>query len=126
MKKIAIAGAAVALLCVGVALAIVFMPNNSAWVDEYRQYETTLANDDPLRRTLDPMLADGRLSIWEISGILCGEDVGCRLNNFADILLSPEAADMFAQTVLVSLKYRQSAADQKNLNEAASAQKHFA
>jgi len=106
MLKIAIASAAVILLTFGIALAIIFMPTKSTWADDYRQYESTLADDDPLRQTLDPMLADGKLSIWEISGILCGETQGCRLNNFADILLSPEAADMFAQTVLVSLRHR--------------------
>jgi len=106
MKKIAIAGVVAAMVCGSVALAIIFMPAKSTWADDYRQYESTLANDDPLRQTLDPMLADGKLSIWEISGILCGETQGCRLNNFADVLLSPEAADMFAQTVLVSLKHR--------------------
>jgi len=106
MLKIAIASSAVVLLCVCAALAIVLMPTKSTWADDYRQYESTLAKDDPLRQTLDPMLADGQLSIWEISGILCGETQGCRLNNFADVLLSPDAADMFAQTVLVSLKHR--------------------
>ena len=113
MKKIAIASAVVALLCGSAALAIIFMPTKSEWADDYRQFENTLANDDPLRQTLDPMLADGALSIWEISGILCGEAQGCRLNNFADILLSPEAADMFAQTVLVSLQHRKLAGDQQ-------------
>jgi hypothetical protein len=109
MKKIAISGAVVALLCGSVALAIIFMPTKSEWADDYRRYENTLANDDPLRQTLDPMLADGKLSIWEISGVLCGEAYECRLNNFADVLMSPEAADMFAQTVLVSLQHRKMA-----------------
>jgi hypothetical protein len=109
--KIAIAGLAVTLLGVCAALAVIFMPTKSGWASDYRQYESTLANDDPLRQALDPMLADGRLSIWEISAILCGEDQGCRLNNFADILLSPEAADMFAQTVLMSLQHRKVASD---------------
>lgn len=111
--KAAIAGAAVILLGGGIALAIVFMPTKSTWADDYRHYASTLANDDPLRQTLDPMLADGKLSIWEISGVLCGEAYGCRLNNFADILLSPDAADMFAQTVLVSLQHRNRASDRK-------------
>jgi hypothetical protein len=124
MKKIAIASAVVALLCGSVALAVVFMPTSSTWADDYRQYESTLANDDPLRQTLDPMLADGQLTIWEISGVLCGADTGCRLNNFADILLSPEAADMFAETVLVSLKHRNMVGD-KNLNGTVSTQKHM-
>lgn len=111
--KVAIASAAVILLGGGIALAVVFMPAKSTWADDYRQYASTLANDDPLRRTLDPMLADGKLSIWEISGVLCGDAYGCRLNNFADILLSPEAADMFAQTVLVSLQHRNGPSDRK-------------
>jgi len=111
--KVAIASSVAILLFGGIALAIVFMPAKSEWANDYRQYESTLANDDPLRQALDPMLADGKLSIWEISTILCGEDQGCRLNNFADILLSPEAADMFAQTVLVSLQHRQLASDRK-------------
>ena len=106
MKTIAIASGIVVLLCGSIALATIFMPTKSEWADDYRQYESTLANDDPLHQTLAPMLADGQLSIWEISGVLCGEAYGCRLNNFADILLSPEAADMFAQTVLVSLQHR--------------------
>ena len=105
--KIAIASLGVILLSGCAALAIIFMPAKSTWAEDYRQYASSLANDDPLRQTLEPMLADGVLSIWEISGILCGEAQGCRLNNFADVLLSPEAADMFAQTVLVSLQHRQ-------------------
>jgi len=113
MKKIAIASAVAALLCGSVALAIIFMPTKSEWANDYRQYESTLANDDPLHQTLAPMLADGKLSIWEISGVLCGEAYGCRLNNFADVLMSPEAADMFAQTVLVSLKHRKITGDQQ-------------
>ena len=111
LLKIAIASAAVVLLCGGIALAIVYMPAKSVWADDYRQFESTLANEDPLRKILDPALADGELSIWEISRVLCGEAYRCRLNNFADVLLSPEAADMFAQTVLVSLKYRKLAGD---------------
>ena len=113
IQKIAITSLAVILLCGCVALAVISMPTKSAWADDYRQFENTLANDDPLRQTLDPMLADGALSIWEISGILCGEASACRLNNFADVLLSPEAAEMFAQTVLVSLQHRKLAGDQK-------------
>jgi hypothetical protein len=104
--KIAIAGSAVMLLSGGIALAVLFMPKKSAWADEYREFASTLGNDDPLRQSLSPMLADGELSIWEISGVLCGEAYGCRLNNFADVLLSPEAAEMFAQTVLVNLKHQ--------------------
>jgi hypothetical protein len=125
MKKIAIASAVVVLLCGSVALAVIFMPTKSEWAEDYRQYESTLANDDPLHQTLAPVLADGQLSIWEISGVLCGEALGCRLNNFADILLSPEAADMFAQTVLVGLKHRAIAGDRKKLNETATPQKHL-
>jgi hypothetical protein len=125
MKKIAIASAIMALLCGSIALAIVFMPTKSEWADEYRQYESTLANDDPIRQTLDPMLSDSRLSIWEISGVLCGEAYGCRLNNFADVLLNPEAADMFAQTVLIGLKHRPMAGDRKKLHETVTPQKHL-
>jgi hypothetical protein len=110
--KIATAGLLI-VLCAGTALAIIVMPTKSEWANDYRQFESTLANDDPLRQTLDPMLADDKLSVWEISQILCGEAYGCRLNNFADILLSPEAADMFSQTVLVSLQHRKSASDQQ-------------
>ena len=102
----------VIVLCAGTALAIIYMPTKSEWANDYRQFESTLTKDDPLRQTLDPFLADGQLSIWEISQILCGEAYGCQLNNFADILLSPEAADMFAQTVLVSLQHRKSASPQ--------------
>jgi hypothetical protein len=109
--KIAIASSVVVLLGGCAALAVIFMPTKSEWANDYRQYESTLANDDPLRQTLDPMLADGELSIWEISGILCGDVQACRLNNFADVLLSPEAADMFAKSVLVSLQHRKSAND---------------
>jgi hypothetical protein len=125
MKKIAVAAAVVALLCGSVALAVIFMPTKSEWADEYRQYESTLANDDPLHQTLAPMLADGQLSIWEISGVLCGEALGCRLNNFADILLSPQAADMFAESVLVGLKHRAIGGDRKKLTETATPQKHL-
>jgi hypothetical protein len=125
MKKIAIASAVVALLCGGVALAIIFMPAKSEWANDYRQFENTLANDDPIRQTLNPMLADNKLTIWEISHVLCGEALGCRLNNFGDILLSPDAADMFAQTVLVGLKHRAIAGDRKKLNETVSSQKHL-
>jgi hypothetical protein len=82
------------------------MPTKSAWADDYRQYANTLAEDDPLRKTLDPMLADGELSIWEISRIHCGDAHECRLNNVTEVLMSPQAADMFAQTVLASLKHR--------------------
>ena len=105
--KIVIAGLAVILLC---AVAIIglyfFMPSKSAWADDYSQYVNTLANDDPLRATLAPMLADGERSIWEISLVLCGDDKACRLNNFTDVLLSPQSADMFAQTVLASLQHQ--------------------
>ena len=104
--KIAIASLAVILLCVCTAVGMSNMPTKSAWADNYRQYASTLAIDDSLRQTLDPMLADGKLSIWEISRIHCGEASGCRLNNFAEVLMSPQSADMFAQTVLASLKYQ--------------------
>jgi hypothetical protein len=115
----------VIVLCAGTALAIIYMPNKSEWANDYRQYESTLADDDPLHQTLAPMLADGKLSIWEISGVLCGDAYGCRLNNFADVLLSPDAADMFAQTVLVGLKHGAIARDRKKLNETVSPQKYF-
>ena len=107
--KIAIACLAAILLCICIALgAYFFMPVNSAWADDYRGYSSTLANDDPLRRTLDSMLADGELSIWEISRIHCGETRGCQLNNSAEVLLSPQSAELFAQSVLASLKHRNS------------------
>ena len=106
ISKVAIGCLAAVSLGACIALTIVFMPAKSEWANDYREYANTLANDDPLRRTLDSMLADGKLSIWEISGILCGEARGCRLDNFTEILISPEAADMFAQTVLVNLKHR--------------------
>jgi len=105
--KILIVSFVVILLGVGAALRIYFMPAKSEWADDYSQYASTLANDDPLYQTLEPMLADGELSIWEISGIHCGEAQGCRVSNVADILLSPESGDMFAQTVLATLKYRE-------------------
>ena len=110
--KIAIASLAVILLCVCIALGIYnFMPTKSAWADDYRQYASTLANDDSLRQTLDPMVADGELSIWEISRIHCGEAHGCRLNNFAEVLMSPQSAELFAQTVLARLKHRKLPSD---------------
>src|SRR5690349_3666691 len=124
MKKVVIASAIVALLCGSVVLAVVFMPAKSEWANDYRLYASTLEPDDPINQELAPMLADGTLTIWEISQVLCGDSYGCRLNNFADILLSPEAADMFAQTVLVSLKHRK--AGDRNPNGAASPRKRLA
>lgn len=103
--KIAIASFTVILLCVFTVLGIyLFMPAKSTWADDYRQHANSLANDDPLRKTLDPLLADGELSIWEISQLHCGEDRICQMNNFTEVLLSPQSAEMFAQTVLVVLK----------------------
>jgi hypothetical protein len=125
MKNIAIACAVVAALGACIALAIVFMPAKREWANDYRQYASTLDQDDPVHATLAPMLADDKLTIWEISRILCGDAFGCRLNNFADILLSPDAADMFAQTVLVSLKHRKASGGQ-NSNVAASPRKRLA
>ena len=104
--KIAIASVVVVLLCGCIALGIYNMPTKREWADDYRQYASTLANDDPLRQTLDPMLADGELSIWEISRIYCGEAYGCRLNNFTEVLINPQSADLVAQTVLASLKHK--------------------
>lgn len=106
--KIIIASLAVITLFVCIALGIYyFMPAKTEWADDYRQYADTLSQDDPLRTTMEPMLTDGELSIWEITLIHCGEAKTCRLNNFTEVLLSPESADMFAQTVLASLKHQQ-------------------
>lgn len=105
--KILLIGVTVVIVSICLAVGVYFyMPEKSSWADNYSQLADSVHTSDPIHAVLNDALSDGKLSVWEISMIHCGEVVSCRINNVTDVLLSPSSADMFAETVLASLQYR--------------------
>jgi hypothetical protein len=80
------------------------MPEKASWAEEFTEYSRSLPEDDPLRKQLQPMLSDGKLSLWELSQLHCQFETGCTVDSFVFTYANPEASDMFAAMALEILK----------------------
>lgn len=92
----------------------VLMPNRASWAEDFTAYSQTLPAEAPLRQQMKPLLADGKLSLWELSQIHCEFKTGCTMDNFLSSYTHPDSLDMFATMTLEILKAQkaQSSANQ--------------
>lgn len=108
MKWLIYAPGAVLLLGALIFAGYFFMPEKASWAEEFSAYSQSLPADDPLREQLQPLLSDGKLSLWELSQLHCQFETSCTIDNFVSPYASPEASDMFAAMVLEILKAQRS------------------
>jgi hypothetical protein len=82
------------------------MPTKPSWAKEFAEYSQSLPEDASLRQELQPLLSDGKISLWELSQLHCQYETGCTIDSFLSTYTNPEASDMFAEMVLAILKAR--------------------
>ncbi|MCW8194527.1 hypothetical protein F6455_06985 [Proteobacteria bacterium 005FR1] len=94
------------LLLVGglMVAGYILMPDKASWAESFTAYSQSLPEEDPLKNQLKPMLADGKLSLWELSQIHCKFETSCALDNFLSSYMNMKSIDMFASMSLEILK----------------------
>jgi len=83
------------------------MPDKASWAKDFSTFTQSLPEKDPLRQQLNPLLSDGKLSLWELSQIHCEFDTGCAIDIFLSSYTHAKSVDIFAATTLEILKKQQ-------------------
>lgn len=93
------------LLVAGISVAgYALMPNKASWAENFTAFSQSLPAEDPLKKQLNPLLSDGKLSLWELSQIHCHIETACAMDNLLASYTHIKSVDIFAATTLAILK----------------------